>query len=225
MNNDNGAGKASAGGGDAPNTPASQSQRAASKEWWYTRNGTKFGPVSEAVLRQLAKRGTLMPDDLVWTAGMNEWQPARAHPWLFPPSAEGSTPPPTPFDRSGSGDTRSPGETRLVLSIAQEGAAGANSPSVQVVPGTGANTAGRAAWVLLIIAWVAFLVPLPGTGLFVGWPANLVAFVLSIVAIAQRGTKAGIFQLLSSLVVSPFVYLFGSFLFALMFFSSVNTGA
>ncbi len=34
----------------------------------------------------------------------------------------------------------------------------------------GKNTAGRAAWVCLIIAWVAFIVPIPFAGVFVGWP-------------------------------------------------------
>jgi hypothetical protein len=95
-----------------------------------------------------------------------------------------------------------------------------------MVSGNDVNTAGRAAWVLLIVAWVAFLVPVPGTGLFVGLPTNLVAFILSVVAIAQRGTRAGIFQLLSSLILSPIVYLLGSLLFGLMFFSGgVSVGS
>lgn len=76
------------------------------------------------------------------------------------------------------------------------------------------NTAGRAAWVCLVIAWVMFLLPLPGTGLFVGWPLNLVAFILAIVAMSKGGARRGIWPLLASLVVSPVVYMIGVGMFA-----------
>lgn len=71
------------------------------------------------------------------------------------------------------------------------------------------NTAGRAAWACLAIAWVCFLLPIPGIGLFIGWPLNLVAFILAIVAMSQRGTGAGLFPLLASLIASPIVYFVG----------------
>lgn len=71
------------------------------------------------------------------------------------------------------------------------------------------NTAGKAAWICLVIAWIAFVVPFPGTGLFVGWPLNLVAFILAIVAMSKRGASAGLWQLLASLIVSPVVYFIG----------------
>jgi hypothetical protein len=71
------------------------------------------------------------------------------------------------------------------------------------------NTAGRAAWVCLAIAWVTFLVPIPGTGLFIGWPLNLVAFILAIVAMSKLGAGAGLWQLLASLILSPIVYFVG----------------
>lgn len=76
------------------------------------------------------------------------------------------------------------------------------------------NAAGRAAWVCLAIAWITFLVPIPGIGLFIGWPLNLVAFVLAIVAMSKRGAIAGIFQLLASLIASPIVYFVGMAIFA-----------
>lgn len=71
------------------------------------------------------------------------------------------------------------------------------------------NGAGRAAWICLVIAWVCFLIPLPGSGLFVGWPLNLAAFILAIVGMAKHGALGGLFQLLASLIVSPLVYVFG----------------
>lgn len=71
------------------------------------------------------------------------------------------------------------------------------------------NTAGRAAWICLAIAWVTFIVPFPGIGLFIGWPLNLVAFILAIVAMSKSGAGAGLWQLLASLVASPIIYLVG----------------
>jgi hypothetical protein len=68
------------------------------------------------------------------------------------------------------------------------------------------NTPGKAAWICLAIAWVCFLLPIPGLGLFIGWPLNLVAFILAIVAMSKFGAGAGLFQLLASLIVSPVVY-------------------
>lgn len=74
------------------------------------------------------------------------------------------------------------------------------------------NTAGKAAWICLVIAWICFLVPIPLLGTFIGWPLNLVAFILAIVAMSKGGTRAGLFQLLASLLVSPALYFAGSFL-------------
>jgi hypothetical protein len=61
------------------------------------------------------------------------------------------------------------------------------------------TTSGRAAWTLLIIAWAFFIIPIPGLG-WIGWVLNLVAFILAIVALSQGGVKAGIWQLLASLI-------------------------
>lgn len=82
------------------------------------------------------------------------------------------------------------------------------------VPVSTTNTAGRAAWICLAIAWITFLVPIPGIGLFIGWPLNLVAFVLAIVAMSKRGAFGGLWQLLASLIASPIVYLIGMAIFA-----------
>lgn len=76
------------------------------------------------------------------------------------------------------------------------------------------NTAGRAAWICLVIAWLTFLVPIPGIGIFIGWPLNLVAFILAIVAMVRSGSNAGIWPLLASLIASPILYLIGLAVFA-----------
>jgi len=49
----------------------------------------------------------------------------------------------------------------------------------------------KATWVVLLLAWLMFLLPLPGTGVLVGWPLNLVAFILAIVVMAKGRTTDG----------------------------------
>lgn len=63
-------------------------------EWYYSKNGQRFGPVSAEGLRLLAQTGKLGPSDHVWKAGMAQWLPASKIKGLF----EGvtSAPQPTP---------------------------------------------------------------------------------------------------------------------------------
>ena len=75
------------------------------------------------------------------------------------------------------------------------------------------NTAPVAAgWITLGVTWLLFLVPIPGLGLL-GWVANLVALVLSIVVLSKGETGHGIGQLVCSLLVSPIFYFIGLALF------------
>lgn len=67
----------------------------------------------------------------------------------------------------------------------------------------------KATWICLAIAWLLFLIPVPGLGLFVGWPLNLVAFILAIVVMARGKTAGGLIPLIASIVVSPIVYFVG----------------
>lgn len=71
----------------------------------------------------------------------------------------------------------------------------------------------KATWITLVIAWVLFLVPIPGAGLFVGWPLNLVAFILAIVVMTRGSTAGGLIPLVCSLVVSPIIYFIGLAIF------------
>lgn len=45
-------------------------------KWYYSWNGEKLGPIPLNELQSLADAGTLEREDLVWTSGMTEWQPA-----------------------------------------------------------------------------------------------------------------------------------------------------
>ena len=57
-----------------------------SAEWYYAKGGTRYGPVSMDQLKELAARGKLGPDDLVWREGLETWVRARTIPDLpFPP--------------------------------------------------------------------------------------------------------------------------------------------
>ncbi len=70
------------------------------KEWYYSQNGQRHGPVSSADLKQLAASGKLHPTDHVWKEGMDKWAAARSVKGLFPPGgapvATKAPPPPLP---------------------------------------------------------------------------------------------------------------------------------
>lgn len=84
------------------------------------------------------------------------------------------------------------------------------------------NAAGRGSWICLVIAWVTFLVPIPGIGIFIGWPLNLVAFILAIVAMSKLGAGSGILQLLASLIASPIFYFIGIAVLAVGLFGAAG---
>ena len=70
-------------------------------------------------------------------------------------------------------------------------------------------------WIVLGIAWGAFLLPQAGSGLLIGWPLNLIAFCLAIVTMVRGRTVAGIVAMAASVVVSPLIYLLGLLLLLL----------
>ena len=62
------------------------------RQWYYVRQGDRFGPVSEQALLELLRQGTVRPDDLVWTDGMADWARADTIPEFA--AALGQGPPP-----------------------------------------------------------------------------------------------------------------------------------
>lgn len=46
------------------------------QQWFVQRHGERQGPYSPRELAELAQRGEIQPDDLVWQAGMPDWIPA-----------------------------------------------------------------------------------------------------------------------------------------------------
>jgi len=74
----------------------------------------------------------------------------------------------------------------------------------------------KAAWICLAVAWALFLLPIPGVGLFVGVPLNIVGFILAIVVMAKGRTAKGLMPLLASIIVSPIIYLIGLAIFGMV---------
>ncbi|OHV11183.1 hypothetical protein [Kushneria phosphatilytica] len=82
----------------------------------------------------------------------------------------------------------------------------------------------KATWIVMLVAWICFLVPVPGLGMFVGWPLNLVAFITAIVVITRGRTGAGITQIVCTLIVSPAIYFIGLAIFSAMVASPHHSG-
>ena len=74
-------------------------------EYYYSREGERFGPVPGEQLKQLAATGQLEPHDLVWKQGMANWVEAARVKGLFPsvpqPPEVGAPPPVSPSRADG----------------------------------------------------------------------------------------------------------------------------
>jgi len=53
--------------------------------WYYRQHGEQKGPVSQEALIELFRSGQLPLDELVWSAGMEDWQAAYTVAGLLPP--------------------------------------------------------------------------------------------------------------------------------------------
>jgi hypothetical protein len=53
-------------------------------EWYYARDGQKFGPVSGKRLKELATIGVVRRNDLIWSPGYAVWRPAKKFRGLLP---------------------------------------------------------------------------------------------------------------------------------------------
>jgi len=64
-----------------------------SLQWLVRREGQQLGPYGLAALRELAERGRLAADDLVWTEGMGRWRRADQIERLLPPAQKAAEAP------------------------------------------------------------------------------------------------------------------------------------
>lgn len=86
-----------------------------SEQWYMTRDGkTRFGPYTEEQLREWAATGRLLPTDMVWREGMDQWKTASSVSGLsFPPPA-----PPVPtMPPAVAGSPSSQGGNRIAAGI------------------------------------------------------------------------------------------------------------
>ncbi len=60
--------------------------------WYYSKNGTQFGPVAEEELSGKIASGEVSGADLIWQEGMTDWKPASQVP-AFQGSAPMAPPP------------------------------------------------------------------------------------------------------------------------------------
>lgn len=65
-----------------------------------------------------------------------------------------------------------------------------------------------AMWICLALAWVFFIIPIPGT-IFIAGPLNLAALVLAIVCLTRSATLHGVLGLIGTTVVSAIAYIIG----------------
>ncbi|MDR2711229.1 MAG: hypothetical protein LBB65_07925 [Burkholderiales bacterium] len=70
-----------------------------------------------------------------------------------------------------------------------------------------------AMWIVMILAWVCFLLPFPFTGIFIGAPLTLAAFILAIVCLAKNRVAHGVIGLFGTLIVSTVLFFAGGAVF------------
>jgi hypothetical protein len=69
------------------------SQADQSSEWYLARDGQQHGPISAPEMEKIIELGYLLPTDLVWRQGFDDWKPAAE---AFPKKAEASPAPAPP---------------------------------------------------------------------------------------------------------------------------------
>jgi len=62
-------------------------------DWYVARDGETFGPFPFEVMIKGIRDGELTPQDLVWSEGAPDWQPASSVPGLFSPPSLSALPP------------------------------------------------------------------------------------------------------------------------------------
>ena len=65
--------------------PVEGQAAAVPRQWYYSRDGQRFGPLAEGEVNQAIGRGELRPHDHVWRQGLPDWDAASRH-FAFPPA-------------------------------------------------------------------------------------------------------------------------------------------
>lgn len=81
-------------------------------------------------------------------------------------------------------------------------------PKTDPAPSQAAPAPVKAMWICMILGWVFFVIPVPGT-IFVAGPLNLAAFILAIVCLVRSRVGQGVIGLIGTSIVSAIIYLIG----------------
>lgn len=102
------------------------SQADQAPEWYLARDGQQHGPISAAEMEKIIELGYLLPTDLVWRQGFDEWKPAAE---AFPKKAETPTPPAPPRAPAQSPATSAPAPSSARPSDSTSAAPSAKDPA------------------------------------------------------------------------------------------------
>lgn len=95
------------------------------QDWYYAQHGQKHGPVSQSELLELIRSGDVDRDNLVWTTGMEDWEPAYSISDLLDSDRDDPPDPPLSID-----DTETRSEDPDAGEIADEKQASATDSTI-----------------------------------------------------------------------------------------------
>jgi len=130
--------------------------------WYYAKNDEELGPVPTAKLKAMAAAKELLPGDLVWKEGMDDWAPAETLRGLFPATPTRSGPIPI------TAQATTPAAAGLTPPPVSEAAPGRNEPMIEP-QATGSNLFGQPAMGAITPRQIVRLA---------GWPLLLGGFML-----------------------------------------------
>jgi len=123
---------------------------------WHVMQGSEqLGPYTGEQLVGFARSGNIVPDTMVWTAGMESWLPASQIPNLFPQQVAAAQPATGPVFQSAS----------TTLNPYATGALGHGVQGGDTYPAVGVSGASFGAWLGMLLGGIALmLIPLIAAG-------------------------------------------------------------
>ncbi|HOX39160.1 MAG TPA: DUF4339 domain-containing protein [Candidatus Brocadiia bacterium] len=88
-----------------------------SRQWYYAKDGKRHGPISEEDLRNIIANREIGMDAMVWTQGMEQWEPVEKHPDLIQPAA---SPQPSQEEAHSASQAGEPKEKEWYYAVADE---------------------------------------------------------------------------------------------------------
>ena len=191
-------------------------------QWQYLQDGQSIGPIDEQDLREMLASGELKPSTPIRCTDLGEasWRPAKSVPEfkaLFTATAVSVVPsaaespiavveaPKPSFEVS----------RPIVVSIATSGPIEAITAREE-----GANVV-KWMWRFAFAAWAVCFLPIPGLSTFLVWLFAAVSGTLAFVALFKNRVGAGIGCSIALLLVTPAVWFFSLWLYAMLLGKSI----